>query len=74
MTVHKAQGSEFQEILLLLPDKDFAILTRELVYTGITRAISKAQVCAEKTVFSNALNRTNIRSSGISEALRGGAS
>ena len=38
MTVHKSQGSEFAHVVLVLPDADAALLTRELVYTGITRA------------------------------------
>ena len=38
MTVHKSQGSEFAHVVLVLPDNDSALLTRELVYTGITRA------------------------------------
>lgn len=38
MTVHKSQGSEFTHVLLVLPDEDVPVLTRELVYTGITRA------------------------------------
>src|SRR3546814_4430251 len=38
MTVHKAQGSEFDEVWLLLPAHDSRVLSRELVYTGITRA------------------------------------
>ena len=38
MTVHKSQGSEFDEVLLILPDRDSPVLTRELVYTALTRA------------------------------------
>ncbi len=38
LTVHKSQGSEFEHVLLVLPDEDLPLLTRELVYTGITRA------------------------------------
>ena len=38
MTVHKSQGSEFDRVLLVLPDSDTPILTRELIYTGLTRA------------------------------------
>jgi exodeoxyribonuclease V alpha subunit len=38
MTVHKSQGSEFEHVMLVLPDDDPPVLTRELVYTGITRA------------------------------------
>ena len=38
MTVHKSQGSEFDHIALLLPEKDNPLLTRELIYTALTRA------------------------------------
>ncbi|CAK0762159.1 exodeoxyribonuclease V alpha subunit [Gammaproteobacteria bacterium] len=38
MTVHKSQGSEFSDVLLVLPEQDNPVLTRELIYTGITRA------------------------------------
>ena len=38
MTVHKSQGSEFAHTALLMPDQTSPVLTRELVYTGITRA------------------------------------
>ena len=38
MTVHKSQGSEFGKVLLILPENDAPILTRELLYTGLTRA------------------------------------
>jgi exodeoxyribonuclease V alpha subunit len=41
MTVHKSQGSEFEEVALLLPDRPSPIVTRELIYTGITRAASR---------------------------------
>ena len=38
MTVHKSQGSEFNHICLVLPDERNAVMTRELIYTGLTRA------------------------------------
>jgi exodeoxyribonuclease V alpha subunit len=38
MTVHQSQGSEFEQVLLVLPERTAPILTRELIYTGITRA------------------------------------
>ena len=38
ITVHKSQGSEFEHVCLVLPDQAVAVLTRELLYTGITRA------------------------------------
>lgn len=41
MTVHKSQGSEFAHTMLVLPERDTPVLTKELLYTGITRAKSK---------------------------------
>ena len=41
MTVHKSQGSEFTEVLMILPDQPSPVVTRELIYTGITRAKEK---------------------------------
>ena len=38
LTVHKSQGSEFDRVLLVLPDRESPVLSRELLYTGITRA------------------------------------
>ena len=46
MTVHKSQGSEFSHVLLALPDQESAVLTRELVYTGLTRAKDRLTVWA----------------------------
>ena len=44
MTVHKSQGSEFDRALFILPDSDAAVLTRELIYTGLTRARSQVEL------------------------------
>jgi exodeoxyribonuclease V alpha subunit len=38
MTIHKSQGSEFGHVLLVMPPQPSAVLTRELIYTGVTRA------------------------------------
>jgi exodeoxyribonuclease V alpha subunit len=46
MTVHKSQGSEFRHVLLVLPDKPSPVLTRELLYTGITRAMRRLTLLA----------------------------
>ena len=51
MTVHKAQGSEFERVLLVLPDRDLAALTRELVYTGITRASKRIDLWFSEELF-----------------------
>lgn len=71
MTVHKSQGSEFEEVLLVLPDQASPVLTRELVYTGITRARKKVTVWGTEEVFETAVARRIERSSGLHEALWG---
>jgi exodeoxyribonuclease V alpha subunit len=65
MTVHKAQGSEFDEVWLLLPQHDSRVLSRELVYTGITRARRKLQAAAGADVITTALTRHASRWSGL---------
>ncbi|HWR69097.1 MAG TPA: exodeoxyribonuclease V subunit alpha [Desulfomonilia bacterium] len=71
MTVHKSQGSEFDRVLLILPDRDSPVLTRELVYTGITRARSVLEIWAGDGVFAQAVSRRTERSSGLSSLLWG---
>ncbi len=70
MTVHKSQGSEFDELLLLLPDKASAVLTRELIYTGITRAREQVNIWGKEDVFKAAVSRRIERASGLRDALR----
>lgn len=65
MTVHKSQGSEFDHTLLVLPDQFTPILTRELIYTAITRARSKLTLFAEQTVFNQAVKIRTLRRSGL---------
>ncbi|QTA78604.1 Exodeoxyribonuclease V, subunit alpha [Desulfonema limicola] len=71
MTVHKSQGSEFDQVLLLLPDRDTPVLTRELIYTGITRAIHNVEIWCEQKIFNTAVSRSIRRSSGLRDALWG---
>ncbi|MEW6379565.1 MAG: AAA family ATPase [bacterium] len=71
MTVHKSQGSEFDRVLLLLPDTDARILTRELIYTSITRARNYVEVWGREEVFLNAVSRRIQRQSGLQDALWG---
>jgi exodeoxyribonuclease V alpha subunit len=69
MTVHKSQGSEFDRVLLILPDKDVPVLTRELVYTGITRGILRVEIRADKTVLKQAVEKRIVRASGLKDAI-----
>nr|MBP6708708.1 ATP-binding domain-containing protein [Accumulibacter sp.] len=65
MTVHKAQGSEFESVLLLLPEQTNRVVTRELLYTGVTRASKRVCLVAGQEVLVNAcVNRTR-RHSGL---------
>ncbi len=73
MTVHKAQGSEFDRVILVLGDGPSRVLTRELVYTGITRARSRVEVWGSEQAFLWAVGRRAERSSGLRDALWGGA-
>ncbi len=69
MTVHKAQGSEFDVVWLLLPTHPNRVLSRELVYTGVTRARSELHVAAGETVLREALSRHAGRWSGLERRL-----
>ena len=70
MTVHQSQGSEFEQVLLILPDVDTALLTRELVYTGITRARQGLCVWAPApALLVQAVAQTVVRSGGLIEPL-----
>ena len=70
MTVHKSQGSEFDHVVLVLPDDDVPVLTRELLYTGITRA-SKAFTLVTKQAgqLMTATRRRTQRASGLKAML-----
>ncbi|MBV8377006.1 MAG: exodeoxyribonuclease V subunit alpha, partial [Verrucomicrobia bacterium] len=71
ITVHKSQGSEFDHVLLVLPDKDNPILTRELVYTGLTRARTRVEMWFQESVLRAAVNRKIQRGSGLKDRLCG---
>ncbi|MCX5832159.1 MAG: exodeoxyribonuclease V subunit alpha [Deltaproteobacteria bacterium] len=72
MTIHKSQGSEFDRVHLLLPGNDAAVLTRELIYTGITRAKNKVDIWGNEGIFVTAVSRRIDRKSGLGEALWSG--
>jgi exodeoxyribonuclease V alpha subunit len=72
MTIHKSQGSEFNRVHLLFPKNDSPVLTRELIYTGITRAREKVDIWGNDDVFVGAVSRRTDRKSGLKEALWSG--
>lgn len=65
MTVHKAQGSEFDTVWLQLPTRDARVLSRELLYTGITRARRALHLAGSEVVIRSALARHAARISGL---------
>jgi exodeoxyribonuclease V alpha subunit len=69
MTVHKSQGSEFDEVAVILPEEDIPLLTRELLYTGITRCRRRAFVVGDTAMFETAVQRPIARYTGIREKL-----
>ena len=69
MTVHKSQGSEFERVILILPDVESPVLTRELIYTAVTRAKKGIEIWGNESVFRSAVSRCIDRSSGLRDEL-----
>ena len=65
MTVHKAQGSEFDEMLLMLPAEHSRELTRELLYTALTRSRARGTIVGGAEVFEQAVRSPTRRHSGL---------
>lgn len=69
MTVHKSQGSEFDEVLLALPEQPSPLLTRSLFYTGITRGKHKVEIWALPPRLAEAVSTGTERAAGLAERL-----
>ncbi len=81
MTVHKAQGSEYESVAIVLPDEPIALFTRELLYTALTRAKRSALFVhglgrgtgqprpSAEALIARAVEAATIRHSGLSDAL-----
>ncbi|GAB3626050.1 RecBCD enzyme subunit RecD [Pandoraea terrae] len=70
MTIHKSQGSEFERVGIVLPEQISRVLTRELVYTAVTRARRQAALYAPWAAVASALARPTLRDGGLSARLR----
>lgn len=70
ITVHKSQGSEYDEVAFLLPPGGSQVLGRELIYTAITRARRKVVVYGEPGQFVDAVGRRVVRMSGLASRLK----
>ena len=71
MTVHKSQGSEFETVLFIFPNQDYPVLTRELLYTGMTRARKHISIWGTEKIIEGAISRRIDRTSGLKDALWG---
>ncbi|MGD0279040.1 MAG: exodeoxyribonuclease V subunit alpha, partial [Smithella sp.] len=69
MTVHKSQGSEFKKVLFVLSDSDVPLITRELIYTGLTRASKYVDIWAGENLLTRAILRRISRQSGFADAM-----
>ncbi|HEY3996660.1 MAG TPA: exodeoxyribonuclease V subunit alpha [Mycobacterium sp.] len=70
MTIHKSQGSQAEEVTVLLPPEDSRLLTRELFYTAVTRAKVKVRVVGPEPSVRAAIERRAARASGLAQRLR----
>jgi exodeoxyribonuclease V alpha subunit len=70
MTIHKSQGSQFDVAAVLLPDAGSRILTRELLYTAVTRARSELILVGSEETVRHAVARPVARASGLRERLK----
>ena len=72
MTVHKAQGSEFGRVLLVLPERGARVVSRELIYTGLTRCRRSVMLMATEAVLRDGIARRAQRWSGLAARLGSG--
>jgi exodeoxyribonuclease V alpha subunit len=66
MTIHKSQGSEFAHTFMILPGEFSPLLTKELIYTGITRAKTRFTLVADGKVLGKGIRHKTLRHSGLS--------
>jgi exodeoxyribonuclease V alpha subunit len=70
MTVHKAQGSEFDSTAIVLPEKPIAILTRELIYTAVSRSKSSVAILGTESILKAAIGNPVERFSGLADQIK----
>jgi exodeoxyribonuclease V alpha subunit len=69
MTIHKAQGSQFGSVIVVLPESTSRVLSRELLYTAVTRAQAHCTIVASEAAIRAAVDRPIARASGLGDAL-----
>ncbi|MGA7620289.1 exodeoxyribonuclease V subunit alpha [Candidatus Binatus sp.] len=70
MTVHKAQGSEFDSIAIVLPEKPVAVLTRELIYTAVSRSRTSVVIVGDESTLNHAIASRVERFSGLADRIK----
>lgn len=70
MTIHKSQGSGFDHVLISMPEYDLPLLSRELLYTAITRAKKRVDLWCSESIADCCLNREVVRHSGLTDRLK----
>lgn len=69
LTIHKSQGSEYDHAIVVLPETHSRLLTRELLYTGVTRAAKRVTVIGSRDVIESAIRRPIRRATGLAARL-----
>jgi exodeoxyribonuclease V alpha subunit len=69
MTIHKAQGSEFGQVMMILPEALSRVMSRELIYTGVTRAREHVEIWGSESLFIQAVQRRMMRASALRHRL-----
>lgn len=72
LTIHKSQGSEYGHAIVVLPEGKSRLLTRELLYTGVTRAVEQVTVIGSEDVIRQAITTPIRRATGLAARLKGG--
>ena len=65
LTVHKSQGTEFDNVLLVLPEQESPLLNRQIIYTGITRAKNRVRIIGSSAMLKTAIKRRETREGGL---------
>jgi len=69
MTIHKSQGSEFDQVILVLPNEPMPLLTRQLIYTGITRAKKSINIVASEDILKTGIKNEVLQATQIEQKL-----
>ncbi|MEE9326147.1 MAG: exodeoxyribonuclease V subunit alpha [Cocleimonas sp.] len=69
MTIHKSQGSEFDQVTLILPHEVMPLLTRQLIYTGVTRAMKQVRIIASESVLAAGVKTEVVQATRIADYL-----